>query len=180
MDGGGHERGFRSGTLNVPGIVGLGEACRLARIEIQEEAARTQGLRDRLEQGILLCNRYVTINGNTDNRLPHTTNLSFAYAEGESIMLAMPDVAVSSGSACTSANLETSYVLAAMGLNAAHAHSSIRFGVGRFTTQQQIDYVVEKLTTNLTRLREMSPLYEMAMEGINPDTVQWPRDKHHA
>ena len=179
LDGGGHERGFRSGTLNVPGIVGLGEACRLAQMAMQDEMARMQSLRDRLDQGILARNRYVSINGSTDNRLPHTSNLSFAYAEGESIMLAMPEVAVSSGSACTSANLEPSYVLAAMGLNAAHAHSSIRFGIGRFNTEQQIDYVVERLTANLTRLREMSPLYEMAMEGINPDTVQWPRDKHH-
>lgn len=180
MDGGGHERGFRSGTLNVPGIVGLGEACRLAQLDMHDEAARLQSLRDRLEQGILARNRLVTINGNTTHRLPHTTNLSFAYVEGESIMLAMPEVAVSSGSACTSASLEPSYVLAAMGLNAAHAHSSIRFGVGRFTTQQQIDYVIERLTANLARLREMSPLYEMAMEGIDPDTVQWTQDKHHA
>jgi cysteine desulfurase len=179
LDGGGHERGFRSGTLNVPGIVGLGVACHLAHVEMPEELARVQRLRDRLEHGILARNRYVSINGSTDNRLPHTSNMSFAYAEGESIMLAMPEVAVSSGSACTSANLEPSYVLAAMGLNAAHAHSSIRFGVGRFTTEQQIDYVVERITANLTRLREMSPLYEMAMEGIDPDTVQWPRDKHH-
>lgn len=179
LDGGGHERGFRSGTLNVPGIVGLGEACHISQLEMQEEVLRMQHLRDRLEQGILARNRFVTVNGSPQHRLPHTTNMSFAYAEGESIMLAMPEVAVSSGSACTSANLETSYVLAAMGLNATHAHSSIRFGVGRFTTGQQIDYVVEKLTANLNRLREMSPLYEMAMEGIDPDTVQWPRDKHH-
>jgi cysteine desulfurase len=137
-------------------------------------------LRDRLEQGILTHTPFVSANGDPQHRLPHTTNLSFAYVEGESIMLAMDDVAVSSGSACTSASLEPSHVLAAMGVSPVLAHSSIRFGVGRATTAEQIDYVVEKLTRNIQRLREMSPLYEMAMEGINPETVRWTPTEYQA
>lgn len=173
LDGGGHERGFRSGTLNVPGIVGCGEACRIAGELLGSEMGVMAQLRDRLERELLARNKFVTINGDIQHRLPHTTNLSFAYVEGESIMLAMDDIAVSSGSACTSASLEPSHVLAAMGVSPTLAHSSIRFGVGRFTTAEQIDYTVEKLTASLARLREMSPLYELAMEGIDPETVQW-------
>ncbi len=180
IEGGGHERGIRSGTLNVPGIVGCGEACRIAREEMAEEAARLTALRDRLEQEILRRNRFVTINGNTEHRLPHTSNMSFAYVEGESIMLSLDDVALSSGSACTSASLEPSHVLAAMGISPVLAHSSIRFGLGRSTTQEQIDYVVDKLTSALERLREMSPLYELAIEGIDPETVQWTPTEHQA
>lgn len=173
LDGGGHERGFRSGTLNVPGIVGLGVACEIARLEMAEHQNREAMLRDRLEEAILSRNRFVTRNGDAEHRLPHTSNLSFAYVEGESVMLALDDVAVSSGSACTSASLEPSHVLAAMGIKPVLAHSSIRFGVGRSTTVEQIDYVAEKLTRVLERLREMSPLYELAMEGQDPDEIQW-------
>lgn len=180
FDGGGHERGFRSGTLNVPGIVGCGEACRIAQMEMVDESKRVSSLRDRLESELLKRNRFVTVNGDVKHRLPHTTNLSFAYVEGESIMLAMDDVAVSSGSACTSASLEPSHVLAAMAVSPTLAHSSIRFGLGRSTTAEQIDYVTEKLTRNIQRLREMSPLYELAMEGVDPETVQWTPSAHQA
>ena len=178
FDGGGHERGFRSGTLNVPGIVGCGEACRITLADMPNEMLRLTSLRDKLEASILSAIPFVTVNGDTAHRLPHTSNMSFAYVEGESIMLAMDDVAVSSGSACTSASLEPSYVLAAMGISPIMAHSSIRFGLGRCTTGEQIDYVAEKLTRNLQRLRDLSPLYEMAMEGIDPETVQWNAAKH--
>ena len=167
LDGGGHERGFRSGTLNVPGIVGLGAACQIAASDMVDEMSRMASLRNRLEQGILQANPFVTVNGDAGNRLPHTANLSFAYVEGESIMLSIDDIAVSSGSACTSASLEPSHVLAAMGLSPVVAHSSIRFGVGRSTTAEQIDYVIEKLTRGIVRLRDMSPLYELAMESTD-------------
>ena len=167
LDGGGHERGFRSGTLNVPGIVGLGAACQIAASDMVDEMSRMASLRNRLEQGILQANPFVTVNGDAGNRLPHTTNLSFAYVEGESIMLSIDDIAVSAGSACTSASLEPSHVLAAMGLSPVVAHSSIRFGVGRSTTAEQIDYVIEKLTRGIVRLRDMSPLYELAMESTD-------------
>ena len=173
FDGGGHERGLRSGTLNVPGIVGCGEACRLARAEMPAEVLRLALLRDKLEAILLSAIPFITINGDTAHRLPHTSNMSFAYVEGESIMLAMDDVAVSSGSACTSASLEPSHVLAAMGISPISAHSSIRFGLGRSTTAEQIEYVAVKLTRNIQRLRELSPLYEMALDGIDPETVHW-------
>lgn len=176
IDGGRHERGYRSGTLNVPGIVGLGKAAELARIEMAEESRRMATLRDQLEQTLLREVPFVTVNGDPANRLPHTTNLSFAYIEGESIMLAMDDVAVSSGSACTSASLEPSHVLKAMGVKKTLIHSAIRFGVGRSTTAEQVDYVTAKLSKAVARLREMSPLYEMAMDGIDPETVKW--DSH--
>lgn len=178
LDGGGHERGFRSGTLNVPGIVGCGEACRLAQADMPTEMRRLSALRDKLESRILSALRFVTVNGDTAHRLPHTSNMSFAYVEGESIMLAMDDVAVSSGSACTSASLEPSYVLAAMGISPLLAHSSIRFGLGRSTTDEQIEYVADKLTRNIERLREMSPLYEMALEGTDPESVHWTPAQH--
>ena len=178
LDGGGHERGFRSGTLNVPGIVGFGEACRIAQEQMPVEARRLAQLRDHLEAGIFAANKFISLNGHRTLRLPHTSNLSFAYVEGESLMLAMDDIAVSSGSACTSASLDPSHVLSAMGVGAVQAHSSIRFGLGRSTTLAQVDYVIAKLTSSLQRLRDISPLYEMAQEGINPETVHWNPTAH--
>lgn len=173
MDGGGHERGFRSGTINVPGCVGTGAACEIARLEMPEESARLKRLRDRLHKGITDQIDFVTLNGHPDHRLPHVVNLSFAYVEGESMLLDINDIAVSSGSACTSASLEPSYVLKALGVTEDLAHSSIRFGLGRYTTDEEIDYTVNKLVKAIKRLREMSPLYEMALEGIDPHSVEW-------
>lgn len=178
FDGGGHERGFRSGTLNVPGIVGVGAACEIAQHEMAEEAARMKTLRDRLEKGILEKIKFVTVNGDEEHRLPHTTNLSFAYVEGESMLMALDDIAVSSGSACTSASLQPSYVLKALGVGDDLAHSSLRFGLGRYTTPEEIDYVIEKTVRSVARLRDMSPLYEMAMEGIDLSKVEWPEEEH--
>jgi cysteine desulfurase len=172
MDGGGHERGMRSGTLNVPGIVGLGKACELARLEMDQDAKRLSALRDKLENALSqLEESYV--NGNKENRLPHTTNISFKYVEGEGLMMAMKDLAVSSGSACTSASLEPSYVLKSLGLNDDLAHSSIRFGLGRFTTEEEVDYAIEVTRNAVNKLREMSPLWEMFKEGIDLDSVEW-------
>jgi cysteine desulfurase len=172
MDGGGHERGMRSGTLNVPGIVGLGKACELARLEMDQDAKRLSALRDKLENALSqLEESYV--NGNKESRLPHTTNISFKYVEGEGLMMAMKDLAVSSGSACTSASLEPSYVLKSLGLNDDLAHSSIRFGLGRFTTEEEVDYAIEVTRNAVNKLREMSPLWEMFKEGIDLDTVEW-------
>src|SRR5512138_2231951 len=173
MDGGGHERGFRSGTLNVPGIVGFGEAASLALVERDAEAARVQALRERLRQGLLAGLDLMTVNGSLEHRLPGNLNVSFAYVEGEALMMAIKDVAVSSGSACTSASLEPSYVLRAMGVTDDLAHSSIRFGLGRFTTEEEIDFVVKLVVEKVKKLREMSPLYEMAKEGIDLDEVEW-------
>jgi cysteine desulfurase len=173
MDGGGHERGFRSGTLNVPGIVGLGEACRLCRAELDAEAVRAAGLRDRLEAKITAALDHVHLNGDRANRLPGNLNLSFSYVEGESLLMGIGDIAVSSGSACTSASLEPSHVLRSMDVGDDLAHSSIRFGIGRFTTEEEIDFAVEKVIDAVRRLREMSPLYEMAREGIDLASVQW-------
>lgn len=173
MDGGGHERGFRSGTLNVPGIVGLGAACEIAQKELAEESKRLTHLRDRLHKGITSKVDFVTLNGHPTNRLPHTVNLSFAYVEGESMLMKINDIAVSSGSACTSASLEPSYVLKALGVGEDLAHSSIRFGLGRFTTEEEVDYVIEKVAREIGKLREMSPLYELAQEGIDPSKVEW-------
>lgn len=172
MDGGGHERGMRSGTLNVPGIVGLGKACELARLEMDQDAKRLSALRDKLENALSqLEESYV--NGNKEHRLPHTTNISFKYVEGEGLMMAMKDLAVSSGSACTSASLEPSYVLKSLGLNDDLAHSSIRFGLGRFTTEEEVDYAIEVTKNAVNKLREMSPLWEMFKEGIDLDSVEW-------
>lgn len=172
MDGGGHERGMRSGTLNVPGIVGLGKACELARLEMDQDAKRLSALRDKLENALSqLEESYV--NGNKESRLPHTTNISFKYVEGEGLMMAMKDLAVSSGSACTSASLEPSYVLKSLGLNDDLAHSSIRFGLGRFTTDEEVDYAIEVTRNAVNKLREMSPLWEMFKEGIDLDSVEW-------
>jgi cysteine desulfurase len=176
MDGGGHERGMRSGTLNVPGIVGLGEACAICQREMSEETKRLRYLRDKLKSKLEEGLDEIYLNGSWEHRLPHSLNLSFAYVEGESLLMGINDVAVSSGSACTSATLEPSYVLKALGLGDDIAHSSIRFGIGRFNTEEEIDYVAEKLIHVVRKLRELSPLYEMAKEGIDLKTVSWVRD----
>jgi cysteine desulfurase len=173
MDGGGHERGMRSGTLNVAGIVGFGKAAELARTEMTTEAARLTALRDRLKAGLEKHLDLLTTNGSWEHRLPGNLNISFAYAEGEALMMAIKDVAVSSGSACTSASLEPSYVLRAVGVEEDMAHSSIRFGLGRFTTEEEVDFVIDLVTRAVTRLREMSPLYEMAREGIDLKSIAW-------
>jgi cysteine desulfurase len=173
IDGGGHERGMRSGTLNVPGIVGFGKACELCEKEMAEESARLRGLRDRLKDKILGRIDEVYINGSMEHRLPQSLNLSFAYVEGESLLMGINDVAVSSGSACTSATLEPSYVLKALGLGEDIAHSSIRFGLGRFNTQEEVDYVADRVVSVVERLRELSPLYEMAKEGVDLSKMQW-------
>lgn len=168
IDGGGHERGMRSGTLNVPGIVGLGKACDLCRQEMVEESARLSGLRDRLKNSIMGKLDETYINGSIEHRLPHNINISFAYVEGESLLMGINDVAVSSGSACTSATLEPSYVLKALGVGEDLAHTSIRFGLGRFNTVEEVDYVANRVVETVQRLRELSPLYEMAKEeGID-------------
>jgi len=166
MHGGGHERGMRSGTLNVPGIVGLGAACEICKSEMAQEAPRLKALRDRLHQGIVDGLDYVFLNGHPTERLPNTVNLSFAYVEGEALMLKIKDVAVSSGSACTSASLEPSYVLRAIGVSDELAHGSIRFGVGRFTTEEEMDYAAAQVIKAVNELRELSPLYEQAREAL--------------
>lgn len=172
MDGGGHERGMRSGTLNVPGIVGFGKAAELAMQEMDADAKRLSALRDKLETSLLeLEESYV--NGNREHRLPHTANISFKYVEGEGLMMAMKDLAVSSGSACTSASLEPSYVLKSLGLSDDLAHSSIRFGLGRFTTEEEVDFAIEQTKKAVTHLRELSPLWEMFKEGIDLDKIEW-------
>jgi cysteine desulfurase len=173
IDGGGHERGMRSGTLNVAGIVGLGKACEIAREEMADEAKRLGGLRDRLKDRILSRLDEVYINGTMEHHLPGNLNISFAYVEGESLLMGINDVAVSSGSACTSATLEPSYVLKALGTGDDLAHSSIRFGIGRFNTQAEVDYVADRVCETVERLRELSPLYEMAKEGVDLSKVQW-------
>ena len=172
MHGGGHERGFRSGTLATHQIVGMGEAFRIAREEMAEENRRIAGLRDRLLNGLKDIPA-VYINGDMEHRVPHNLNMSFAYVEGESMIMALKDLAVSSGSACTSASLEPSYVLRALGRNDELAHSSIRFTLGRFTTEEEIDYAIDLLHTKIGKLRELSPLWEMVQEGIDLNTVQW-------
>ncbi len=173
IDGGGHERGMRSGTLNVPGIVGLGKACELCQQEMAAESVRLRGLRDRLKVGLEAKLDEVFINGSLEHRLPNNLNMSFAYVEGESLLMGINDVAVSSGSACTSATLEPSYVLKALGVGEDLAHTSIRFGLGRFTTEEEVDYVIDKMVQVVTKLRELSPLYEMAKEGIDISKVKW-------
>jgi cysteine desulfurase len=176
MDGGGHERGMRSGTLNVPGIVGFGKACEIAQAEMASDAERISKLRDKLEKALLnLEEAYV--NGSIEHRLPHVANISFKYVEGEGLMMGFnKNIAVSSGSACTSASLEPSYVLKALGLGDDLAHSSLRFGLGRYTTEEQIDYTIEAVTSTVNKLRDMSPLWEMFKEGIDLDSVAW---QHH-
>ncbi|MBL8177088.1 MAG: IscS subfamily cysteine desulfurase [Bryobacterales bacterium] len=173
IDGGGHERGMRSGTLNVPGIVGLGEACELCRKEMASESVRLAGLRDKLKAKLEGALDEVYINGSMESRLPHNLNISFAFVEGESLLMGINDVAVSSGSACTSATLEPSYVLKALGAGDDIAHSSIRFGLGRFTTDEEVDYVAQKVISVVQHLRELSPLYEMFKEGVDLSKVQW-------
>ncbi len=172
MDGGGHERGMRSGTLNVPGIVGLGKACELCRLEMDEEAKRLSALRDKLEAALTTMEESY-VNGNTQHRLPHVANISFKYVEGEGLMMAMKDLAVSSGSACTSASLEPSYVLKSLGLSDDLAHSSIRFGLGRFTTEEEVDYAIENTKKAVNHLRDLSPLWEMFKEGIDLSKIEW-------
>ncbi|MEO5340366.1 MAG: IscS subfamily cysteine desulfurase [Magnetococcus sp. MYC-9] len=171
--GGGHERGMRSGTLPTPLLVGLGKACELAMQEMAEENKRVLVLREQLLQGILSQLTHVEVNGSVEQRLPGNLNLSFGYVEGESLMMAIKEVAVSSGSACTSASLEPSYVLRALGVSEAQAHTSIRFGLGRFTTAEEVNFVVQTVVQAVNRLREMSPLWEMAQSGIDINSIQW-------
>jgi cysteine desulfurase len=173
IDGGGHERGMRSGTLNVPGIVGFGKAAEIATEELPAESARLLALRERLRSRLEENLDEVFINGDPERRVPGNLNISFAYVEGESLLMGIDDVAVSSGSACTSASLEPSYVLKALGVGEDLAHTSIRFGLGRFNTEDEVDYVADKVTRTVQRLRELSPLYEMAREGIDLKTVNW-------
>jgi cysteine desulfurase len=173
IDGGGHERGMRSGTLPVPLIVGLGTACDLARREMPEETARTFALRERLRKGIMDTLPESYLNGHPTERLPGNANISFAYVEGEGLMMGIKDVAVSSGSACTSASLEPSYVLRALGVGDELAHSSIRFGIGRFNTEAEVDAVVALVTREVSRLREMSPLFELVQQGVDLKTIEW-------
>ncbi len=176
IDGGGHERGMRSGTLNVPGIVGFGKACEICMNEMEEETARISKLRDKLQTELLKVEESY-LNGDKEHKLPHVSNISFKYVEGEGLMMGFnKNIAVSSGSACTSASLEPSYVLKALGLGDDLAHSSLRFGLGRFTTEDQIDYTIEQVTNTVNKLREMSPLWEMFKEGIDMNSIEW---AHH-
>ena len=172
MDGGGRERGMRSGTLNVPGIVGFGKAAELAKAEMKADAQRLSALRDKLDRELLTLEE-AYLNGHAEHRLPHCTNLSFKYVEGEGLMMAIKDIAVSSGSACTSASLEPSYVLKAMGLDDELAHSSLRFGLHRWTTEAEVDFAIETVRKAVNRLREMSPLWEMFKEGIDLKSIEW-------
>jgi cysteine desulfurase len=167
IDGGGHERGMRSGTLNVPGIVGLGKACEICQNKMQAESERLRKLRDKLKDGIMSRLDGVSINGSIVHRLPNNLNISFAYVEGESLLMGINDIAVSSGSACTSAKIEPSYVLKALGIGEDLAHSSIRFGLGRFNTEEEVDYAIERVADTVKRLRELSPLHESAKEGAH-------------
>ena len=175
MHGGGHERGFRSGTLATHQIVGMGEAFRIAKEDMQKDFDHALALRNRLFDGVKDLEA-VTVNGDFEQRVPHNLNVSFAFVEGESLLMSLKDLAVSSGSACTSASLEPSYVLRALGLNDELAHSSVRFSFGRFTTEEEIDYAIEQIRTAVTKLRDMSPLWDMYKEGIDLDTVEW---AHH-
>jgi len=173
IDGGGHERGMRSGTLNVPGIAGFGKAAEICRLEMATEGARIRAMRDRLNRKLHEALDELYVNGSMEHRLPGNLNISFAYVEGESLLMGINDVAVSSGSACTSASLEPSYVLKALGAGDELAHSSIRFGLGRFNTDEEVDYVVAKLVSVVSKLREMSPLYEMVKDGVDLSKMQW-------
>ncbi len=173
MDGGGHERGMRSGTLNVPGIVGFGKACELCMNEMEADSKRISKMRDRLETSLMMLEE-AYINGSTEHRLPHVTNISFKHVEGEGLLMGFnKNIALSSGSACTSASLEPSYVLKALGLGDDLAHSSLRFGLGRFTTDEQIDYTIKAISDTVIKLREMSPLWEMYKEGIDLNSIEW-------
>jgi len=173
MDGGGHERGMRSGTLNVTGIVGMGEAARIAKEEFGPEVKRLRALRDRLQARLLAGIPDAVVNGDQSARLPHLTNVSFPYVEGESLIMGIKELAVSSGSACTSASLEPSYVLKGLGLGDELAHSSIRFSLGRFTTEEEVDHAADRVVAEVKRLREMSPLWEMVQEGVDLSRVKW-------
>jgi cysteine desulfurase len=173
IDGGGHERGMRSGTLNVPGIVGLGKAAEIAMAEMHQDAARLSKLRDRLQSSLMMMEE-TYVNGDEDNRMPHVTNISFKHVEGEGLMMTFnQNIAVSSGSACTSASLEPSYVLVALGLGDDLAHSSIRFSLGRFTTDDEIDYTIEALTKGVNHMRDLSPIWEMYQDGVDLSKVEW-------
>lgn len=172
MDGGGHERGMRSGTLNVPGIVGFGKACELCQNEMEAEAQKLSALRDRLEAELLTIEE-AYVNGSVEHRLPHVSNISFKFVEGEGLMMGTKDIAVSSGSACTSASLEPSYVLKSLGLDDELAHSSLRFGLGRFTTDEEVDFAINHVKEAVHKLREMSPLWEMFKDGIDLKTIEW-------
>ena len=173
IDGGGHERGMRSGTLNVPGIVGFGKACEICKQDMASDTKRITKLRDRLESALILLEE-AYINGSTEHRLPHVSNISFKHVEGEGLLMGFnKDIALSSGSACTSASLEPSYVLKALGLGDDLAHSSLRFGLSRFTTEEEIDYTIKAISDTVIKLREMSPLWEMFKEGIDLDTIEW-------
>ena len=178
MNGGGQERGLRSGTLPHPMCVGFGKACEVAGEEMENDKKWVEFLSDRLKKGIEETIPDVTLNGHPDLRYPGCLNMSFAYVEGESLLMALKNVAVSSGSACTSASLEPSYVLRALGVDDELAHSSLRFGIGRFTTVEEVDFVLGLLVTHVERLREMSPLWEMVQEGIDISTIQWSQDSH--
>ncbi|NPC69864.1 IscS subfamily cysteine desulfurase [Corallococcus sp. AB004] len=173
VDGGGHERGMRSGTLNVASIVGFGAAAEVAKLDLPEESARLFRLRERLRTGIMEQLDMVTVNGSMEHRMPGSLNISFSYVEGEALMMSIKDVAVSSGSACTSASLEPSYVLRALGVEEDMAHSSIRFGLGRFNTEEEVDFVIRLVVDKVRKLRDMSPLYEMAKEGIDLKSIEW-------
>ncbi len=173
IDGGGHERGMRSGTLPVPLIIGFGKACELCEQEMPAESKRIAAMRDRLQAQIMTSLDECYLNGHPTERLPHNLNISFAYVEGEALLMGVKEIALSSGSACTSATLEPSYVLRALGVGSDLAHSSIRFGLGRFTADEEVDYTAKRMVEAVTRLREMSPLYEMAKEGIDLKSVQW-------
>jgi cysteine desulfurase len=176
MDGGGHERGMRSGTLNVPGIVGFGAACELCRLDMEEDTKRISKLRDKLQTELMKLEE-AYVNGSTEHRLPHVANISFKHVEGEGLLMGFnKNIALSSGSACTSASLEPSYVLKALGLGDDLAHSSLRFGLGRFTTEEQIDYTIKAISETVLKLREMSPLWEMYKEGIDLNSIEW---AHH-
>ena len=172
MDGGGHERGMRSGTLNVPGIVGFGKACEICIHEMESDAARIGKMRDHLEKELMTLEESY-LNGNKEHRLPHVANISFKYVEGEGLLMGVKDIALSSGSACTSASLEPSYVLKALGLDDELAHSSLRFGLGRFTTDEEVDFTINQVKEAVTKLRDMSPLWEMFKEGIDLKTIDW-------
>jgi cysteine desulfurase len=176
MDGGGHERGMRSGTLNVPGIVGFGKACELCMLDMEADTARISKLRDKLETSLMMLEE-AYVNGSREHRLPHVANISFKHVEGEGLLMGFnKNIALSSGSACTSASLEPSYVLKALGLGDDLAHSSLRFGLGRFTTEEQIDYTIKAISETVLKLREMSPLWEMYKEGIDLNSIEW---AHH-
>ena len=174
MDGGGHERGMRSGTLNVPGIVGLGKAAELAKAEMAQDAERLSKLRDKLENALKERLEEVYVNGSTEHRMPHVTNISFKHVEGEGLMMTFnQNIALSSGSACTSASLEPSYVLVALGLGDDLAHSSLRFSLGRFTTEEEVDYAIEAVANGVNHMRDLSPIWEMYKEGVDLESIEW-------